>query len=80
MIILGISLAWYSSRRTGNTGQTSGDVVDLLAQQDEEQRIFEHGTQLAEGTSMCGKCLSPLAWDAAARVFRCTSEGCEYAN
>jgi len=55
-------------------------VVDLLAQQDEEQQIFEHGALLAEGTSMCGGCLSPLAWDAEARVFRCTSEGCEYAN
>jgi hypothetical protein len=63
-----------------NMGMTSDDVAEQLAQQDEEQRIFEYGAQLAEGTSMCGGCLSPLAWDAEARVFLCTSSGCEYAN
>ena len=61
-------------------GMTSDDVAEQLAQQDEEQRIFEYGAQLVEGTSMCGGCLTPLAWDAEARVFRCTSSGCEYAN
>ena len=63
-----------------NMGMTSDDVAEQLAQQDEEQRIFEYGAQLVEGTSMCGGCLTPLAWDAEARVFRCTSSGCEYAN
>ena len=63
-----------------NMGMTSDDVAEQLAQQDEEQRIFEYGAQLVEGTSMCGGCLSPLAWDAEVRVFRCTSAGCEYAN
>ena len=63
-----------------NMSMTSDDVAEQLAQQDEEQRIFEYGAQLAEGTSMCGGCLTPLAWDAEARVFRCTSDGCEYAN
>ena len=63
-----------------NMGTTTDDVAEQLAQQDEEQRIFEHGALLAEGTSMCGGCLSPLAWDAEARVFRCTTDGCEYAN
>ncbi|MGB0490245.1 MAG: hypothetical protein ACPIFP_04180 [Candidatus Poseidoniaceae archaeon] len=61
-------------------GMTPEDAAEQLAQQDEEQQIFEYGAQLAEGTSMCGGCLSALTWDTEARVFRCTSEGCEYAN
>ena len=61
-------------------GMTPEDAAEQLAQQDEEQEIFEYGVQLTEGTSMCGGCLSPLTWDAKARVFRCTNEGCEYAN
>jgi len=61
-------------------GMTPEDVAEQRAQQDEEQQIFEYGAQLAEGMSMCGGCLSPLTWDAKARVFRCTSNGCEYAN
>ena len=61
-------------------GMTPDDVAEQRAQQDEEQSIFEYGAQLAEGMSMCGGCLSPLTWDADARMFRCTSDGCEYAN
>ena len=61
-------------------GTTSDDVAEQLSQQDQEQRIFEYGAQLAEGTSMCGGCFLALTWDAHARVFRCTSEGCEYLN
>ena len=61
-------------------GMTPEDAAEQRAQQDEEQQIFEYGAQLAEGTSMCGGCLTSLTWDAEARVFRCTSEGCEYAN
>ena len=61
-------------------GMTPDDVAQQRAQQDEEQSIFEYGAQLAEGMSMCGGCLSPLTWDADARMFRCTSDGCEYAN
>ena len=61
-------------------GMTPEDAAEQRAQHDEEQRIFGYGAQLEEGTSMCGGCLSPLTWDGEARVFRCTSEGCEYAN
>ena len=61
-------------------GMTPEDAAEQLAQQDEEQESFEYGVQLTEGTSMCGGCLSPLTWDAEPRVFRCTNEGCEYAN
>ena len=61
-------------------GMTPDDVAEQRAQQGEEQSIFEYGAQLAEGTSMCGGCLLTLTWDADARMFRCTSKGCEYAN